>query len=118
MILFIVEDAQGVVHFVRYDDPPIGFTDGMKKAWRRTGGRVLAVVRPKRTTTTRHLEYRMAPCQALKHWNVTLDTFDGQQYGIMTLCVEAYTVQQAEQKAMKQATDDGWQRVKVMFTRS
>lgn len=51
-----------------------------------------------------------------KYFNVTLEVFDGQQYGITTLCVEASDEVQASARALQAAADDGWQRVKVQFT--
>lgn len=51
-----------------------------------------------------------------RHYTVVLDVFDGCQYGIMPLAIEAYGKEEAEREAIKQATDDGWQRVKVQFT--
>ena len=51
------------------------------------------------------------------YFNVTLDAFDGRQYGMLTLCVEADTEDEAKQKAVEQAQGDGAQKVKVMFVR-
>lgn len=52
-----------------------------------------------------------------KYFNVTMDVFDGQQYGMYTLCVEALSETEANAKALQGATDDGFQKVKLMFTR-
>lgn len=52
------------------------------------------------------------------YFNVTLEVFDGQQYGLTTLCVEATDEAQANTKAVQAASDDGWQRVKVQLTRA
>jgi len=52
------------------------------------------------------------------YFNVTMDAFDGQQYGMLTLCVEADSEDDAAQKAIKQAEDDGAKKVKLMFTRA
>lgn len=51
-----------------------------------------------------------------KYFTVVLETFDGEQYGMLPLGVEAYDKEEAERIAVKEATDDGWQRVKVQFT--
>lgn len=53
----------------------------------------------------------------LKYFNVTLEVFDGQQYGLATLCVEASNEDQANTKAVQAASDDGWKKIKVQFTR-
>lgn len=50
-----------------------------------------------------------------KYYTVVLDTYDGQQYGLLSLCVEAYSEDEAKRKAVAQAEADGWQRVKVQF---
>lgn len=52
-----------------------------------------------------------------KYFNVTLEVFDGQQYGLMTLCVEALNEDQAGLKAVQSASYDGWQRIKIQFSR-
>lgn len=51
-----------------------------------------------------------------KYYTVVLDTYDGQQYGLLSLAVEAYSKDEAEREAIKQAEADGWERVKVQFT--
>jgi hypothetical protein len=50
-----------------------------------------------------------------RNYTVVLDTFDGEQYGILPLSVLAWDEDDARYHAVKQATDDGWQKVKVMF---
>ena len=49
------------------------------------------------------------------YFNVTLEVFDGRQFGMLTLCVEAETEDDAKNKAVKEAQDDGAQKVKAMF---
>lgn len=51
-----------------------------------------------------------------KYYTVVLETFDGEQYGMLPLCVKTYSKDEAERIATKEAEDDGWQRVKVQFT--
>lgn len=53
-----------------------------------------------------------------KYFNVTLEVFDGQQYGITTLCVVGDDEASAKAAAVQAATDDGWGKVKVQFTRN
>lgn len=50
-----------------------------------------------------------------KYFTVVLDTYDGYQYGMLPLSVEAYNEDEAKHAAVKQAEDDGWQRVKVIM---
>lgn len=51
-----------------------------------------------------------------KTYTVVLETFDGQRYGLLSVAVYAYSREEAESEAVKQATDDGWQRVTVQMT--
>lgn len=50
-----------------------------------------------------------------KFYTVVLETYDGAQYGILSLSVEAYDEDEAKKKAVEMAEADGWQRVKVQF---
>lgn len=50
-----------------------------------------------------------------KYYTVVLEIFDGEQYGMLPLSVKAYNEDEAKTEAIKQATDDGWQHVKVQF---
>ena len=52
-----------------------------------------------------------------QYFNVTLDAFDGQQHGMLTLCVKADTEEEATKQAVKEAEDGGAQEVKLMFVR-
>jgi hypothetical protein len=58
---------------------------------------------------------RVAPKS--KYFNVTMDVFDGQQYGMYTLCIEATNETEANAKALQGAVDDGFQKAKLLFTR-
>lgn len=53
---------------------------------------------------------------AHRYFTVVLETFDGQQYGMLPLSIEAETKELAEIDAVNQAEDDGWEKVKVLFT--
>lgn len=55
---------------------------------------------------------------AVKLFNVTLEVFDGHQYGMVTLCVAGNDETDANAAASQAAADDGWKKVKVMFTRN
>lgn len=50
-----------------------------------------------------------------RYYTVVLETFDGHQYGLLSLCVEACSEEEAKQDAVAQAVNDGWQRVKVQM---
>lgn len=57
-IWFVVQHIDN--HVSRYEDVEFDpfWVATTKAYWRACGGRVLAIVRPKRTLTSRHLEYR------------------------------------------------------------
>lgn len=50
-----------------------------------------------------------------KLYTVVLETYDGQQYGMMSLSIEAFSEQEARDKAVELAEEDGWKRIKVQF---
>jgi hypothetical protein len=51
-------------------------------------------------------------------YTVVIDAFDGRQFGMMPLAISAASKDEAERIAVKAAVDDGWEKVRVMFTLS
>lgn len=52
----------------------------------------------------------------MNFYTVVLDAFDGQQYGLLRIAVQAATEDAAHREAIRQATEDGYTKIKIMMT--